>query len=97
MNKQVGTDGTVGKALDLLDIVVGFGRPVRFSELVEESPFPKATVHRFLQTLTNQGILYYAEDRHTYAPGLRLARMAHHAWQTASLAPLARPFIEALS
>ena len=97
MNKQVGTDGTVGKALDLLDIVVEFGRPVRFSELVDESPYPKATVHRFLQTLTNQGILYYAEDRHTYAPGLRLARMAQHAWQAASLAPLARPFIEALS
>ena len=97
MNKHVGTDGTVGKALDLLDIVVGFGRPVRFSELVDESPYPKATVHRFLQTLTNQGMLYYAEDRHTYAPGLRLARLAHHAWQTATLAPLARPFIEALS
>ena len=27
------SDGTVGKALDVLDQVAAFGRPVRFSEL----------------------------------------------------------------
>jgi len=97
MNKQVGTDGTVGKGLEILDIVVGFGRAARFSEVLEVSPYPKATVYRFLQTLTNQGMLSYDEDRHTYTPGMRLVRIAHHAWNQSALAPLADPFISSLA
>ncbi|MGY3437257.1 MULTISPECIES: IclR family transcriptional regulator [unclassified Marinovum] len=97
MNKQVGADGTVGKALGLLDMVVAFGRSVRFSEVLEVSPFPKATTHRLLQTLTNQGMLAYDSERHVYVPGMRLVRIARHAWNQSSLAPLALPFIQTLA
>lgn len=90
-------DGTVGKALEVLDQVAMFGRPVRFSELLEASPFPKATLYRFVQTLTSQGMLSFDPDRGTYSPGVRLVRLAHAAWQTASLAPIARGQIDALS
>lgn len=90
-------DGTVGKALEVLDQVASFGRPVRFSELLETSPFPKATLYRFVQTLTNQRMLSCDPDRGTYAPGVRLVRLAHAAWQTSSLAPLARAQIDQLS
>ena len=90
-------DGTVGKALAVLDEIAARGRPVRFSELLETSPFPKATLYRFVQVLTNQGMLTYDPDRHTYALGLRLVRLAHAAWQTSSLAPIARPHLDRLS
>ncbi|NCW53667.1 MAG: IclR family transcriptional regulator, partial [Rhodobacteraceae bacterium] len=59
MNKPVKNDGTVGKALEVLDAVAMFERPVRFSELLDQSPYPKATLYRFLQTLTNQKFLEY--------------------------------------
>ena len=59
MNKPVKNDGTVGKALEVLDAVAMYERPVRFSELLEQSPYPKATLYRFLQTLTNQKFLEY--------------------------------------
>ncbi len=95
MNKQSPGDGTVGKALEVLDCVAEFGRPVRFSELLEVSPYPKATLYRFLQSLTNQHMLAYNADG-TYWLGARLMRLAHAAWKTASLAPIARPFVEAL-
>lgn len=91
------SDGTVGKALDVLDQVAAFGRPVRFSELLADSMFPKATLYRFVQTLTSQGMLSFDPERQTYAPGIRLVRLAHAAWQQSSLAPVARPHIEALS
>jgi len=97
MNQQTATDGTVGKALQLLDIVVGFGRDVRFSEILEVSPFPKATMYRLLQTLTNQGLLSIDKERHTYSPGMRLVRIGRHAWNQSSLAPLAEPFLETLA
>ncbi len=90
-------DGTVGKALDVLDKVAAFGRPVRFSELLAGSPYPKATLYRLLQTLTHQGMLSYDPERHTYAPGVRLVRLAHAAWSQSSLAPVARPYLDALS
>ncbi|KNG92713.1 IclR family transcriptional regulator [Pseudaestuariivita atlantica] len=90
-------DGTVGKALDVLDLVAAFGRPVRFSAILEASPLPKATLYRMLQTLTNQGMLTQDPDTQAYALGLRLVRLAHEAWRQSSLAPIARPFIDALA
>lgn len=89
--------GTVGKALEVLDQVASFGRPVRFSRLLDTSPYPKATLFRLIQTLTQQNMLEYNEENQTYAPGLRLVRLAHAAWAQSSLAPIARPFIDALA
>ena len=97
MTRATSADGTVGKALEVLDQVAAFGRPVRFSELLAASPFPKATLYRFVQTLTNQGMLAFDAERQTYGPGLRLVRLAHAAWEQSSLAPVARPMIDALS
>lgn len=97
MNKQVSSDGTVGKALEVLDLVASFEKPVRFTELLGQSPYPKATLYRFLQSLTNQGMLFHDPDHGTYSLGARLVRLAHAAWKNASLAPIAKPQIEALA
>jgi IclR family KDG regulon transcriptional repressor len=94
--RQAG-DGTVAKALTVLDAVAEHGRPVRFSDLLDESPYPKATLYRLVQTLTTQGMLSFDPERQTYTPGLRLVRLAHAAWQASSLAPIARPHLDDLS
>lgn len=90
-------DGTVGKALDVLDMVAAAGQPVRFAELLATSAYPKATLYRLIQTLTHQGMLSYDPDRQTYSLGVRLVRLAHTAWATSSLAPIARPYLDELS
>ncbi len=90
-------DGTVAKALDVLDLVAARGAPVRFSELLAESAYPKATLYRLLQTLVTQGMLTYEPDRSSYSLGLRLVRLAHVAWQQSSLGPIARPYLDQLS
>jgi IclR family transcriptional regulator, KDG regulon repressor len=97
MGADGGGDGTVGKALDVLDRVAQVGRPVRFTELLADGGYPKATLYRFLQTLTHQGMLAYDPDRQTYNLGVRLVRLAHAAWAQSSIAPLARPYIDRLS
>lgn len=89
--------GTVGKALLVLDRVAEFGRPVRFSELQETCPFPKATLYRFVQTLTKQRLLAYDDERQRYSLGVRLVRLAHVAWSQSSLAPIARDVLDGLS
>jgi IclR family transcriptional regulator, KDG regulon repressor len=90
-------DGTVGKALDVLDMVASAGRPLRFTEMLGTSPYPKATLYRFLQVLTHQGMLSHDPESGSYALGVRLVRLAHTAWAQSSLAPLARPHVDALS
>ena len=95
MNQQ--SDGTVGKALDVLDRVAAYGRPVRFSELLAEGGYPKATLYRLLQVLVSQGLLFHDPDRGAYGLGVRLVRLAHAAWSQSSLAPVARAHVERLS
>ncbi len=97
MGNEGHSDGTVGKALDVLDTVAGFGRPVRFSDLLVQSAYPKATLYRFLQTLTNQGMLTLDAETGTYSLGVRLVRLAHVAWAQSSLAPIARPYVDELA
>ncbi len=97
MGSESNSDGTVGKALDVLDMVALAGRPVRFGELLAHSAYPKATLYRFLQTLTSQGMLQMDADRGTYTLGVRLVRLAHVAWAQSSLAPLARPYLDELA
>ena len=90
-------DGTVGKALEVLERVADFGRPVRFSEVLEASDFPKPTLYRLMQTLLHQGMLRFDPDRQTYAPGGRLVRLAHAAWAQSSLTQVAGVHIQRLS
>jgi len=97
VTREPTADGTVGKALDVLDEIASIGRPVRFVEILSHSVYPKATLYRLLQTLTNQGMLQYDAERQVYSLGIRLVRLAHAAWQQSSLAPIARPHIDALS
>lgn len=97
MGNEASADGTVGKALDVLEMVAAAGEPVRFSDLLAEGRYPKATLYRFLQTLTHQGMLAFDQSRGTYSLGVRLVRLAHAAWSTSSLAPLARPWLDELA
>ena len=97
MDSKVQSDGTVGKALSVLDQVAEFGRPVRFSDLLANSTYPKATLYRLLRTLTHQGLVSFDEDTGFYTLGVRLVRLAHQAWRQSSLAPIARPYVDQLS
>ena len=91
------SDGTVGRTLAVLDLVAEFGRPVRFSEILPRAGLPKATLYRFLQALVRQDMLALDPDRQTYAPGMRLVRLAHAAWAQSSLAPIAKAELDALA
>ena len=89
--------GTVGKALGVLELVAAPDGPVRFSELQRLSPLPKATLYRLVQTLMVEGMLAQDPETGAYTLGVRLVRLAHTAWRQASLAPIARPHLEALA
>ncbi len=97
MSKEKSVSGTVGKALDVLNEFASIGRPARFSEVLAASKYPKTTLYRLLQTLTNEEMLSYDPEEQMYSLGVRLVRLAHAAWEQSSMAPIARPFVDALS
>ncbi|MDJ0612517.1 MAG: IclR family transcriptional regulator [Rhizobiaceae bacterium] len=97
MTKPIVSDGTVGKALSVLDQVAAFERPVRFTEILKVSEHPKATLYRLLNTLTRQQMLAYDSEKQTYWLGLKLVRLANSAWSQSSLARIAGPAILQLS
>ncbi len=97
MTAATAGSGTVKKALAVLEQVASFERPVKFSEVLEISDFPKGTLYRLIKTLSDQSMLSFNPEDQTYSVGVRLVRLAHSAWKNASLAPIARPFIESLA
>lgn len=96
-DEETGGVSTVGKAIEILDLVYEFGRPVRFKELEAASRFPKPTLYRFVQTLTDHGMLSFDQDRSTYFLGVHLVRLAHAAWRHSMIAPVAHPHLRALA
>ena len=96
LEEKIKNDGTVGKAFAMLDIVESFHKPVKFNEILAQSPFPKPSTYRLLQGLVSQDMLSINTDGY-YALGSRLIRLAHSAWKNASLAPIAAPYLDTLS
>ena len=89
-------DGHVTKALMLLDSFADAERPLRFSDLKERLPFPKATLHRMLKNLVEERMLTHDDLHGTYQLGPRFIRLAHAAWAHGSLAEAARPLLDSL-
>lgn len=87
----------ISKALLVLDAVGTADTPPRFADLLSKLPLSKATLHRMLKSLTNEGMLSLDEATHTYRVGLRLLRLAHAAWSSNTLANVAEPVLDALS
>mgnify|MGYP003385383680 CR=1 FL=1 len=90
-------DGTVGKALYILELISEFDTPQRFSDIQKCSPFPKASTYRLVTTLLNQRMLVLDERTARYSMGGRLIKLASKAWKNTSLGPIAAPYIDKLS
>ncbi|MBA5776032.1 IclR family transcriptional regulator [Stappia sp. F7233] len=87
----------ISKALHVLDLIASCPGHGRFADLLRASGFPKATLHRLLRQLEQEGMVAFDADTQRYRLGLRLIRLAHGAWEDASLAQVAGPAVEALS
>ncbi|MEZ5934752.1 MAG: IclR family transcriptional regulator [Alphaproteobacteria bacterium] len=89
--------GTLTKGLSLIEAIAAGSQPLRFTDLLQSQPYPKATLHRLLKTLIESGMVIYDDEQRSYHPGLRLIRLAHAAWQQTSLADAARTTLDALA
>lgn len=86
----------VRKALQLLEALVGEGRPLTLSELAERTALPKTTAFRYLYTLRSAGFVVQAEGNDAYAAGPRLAAMPAPAAAIEALRQAALPEMQRL-
>jgi DNA-binding IclR family transcriptional regulator len=87
--------GTLGKAMDVLEAVATASHPPRFTELLSQISQPRATLHRQLANLVEEGLLAVNRD-HSYELGLRLLKLAAKAWSRNELRQVAEPHLARL-
>jgi len=93
-SKRQGT-GTLGKALDVLDIIALAPVPLRFTDVLRQANQPRGTLHRQISHLIEEGLVTLNSDN-SYSPGLRLLKLAARAWSQNSLRSIAEPHIRHL-
>ena len=86
--------GTVGKAVRVLDVVAA-EQPVRFTRLMQRLGTPRATLHRLLRHLGEEGFVSLRPDG-TYELGIHLMRLAAASWASSSLRQVAEPHLATL-
>jgi IclR family acetate operon transcriptional repressor len=79
---------SVGRVLDLLEIVGGVGGEIGLSELASKTGLPLPSIHRLLRTLVDRGYMRQLPNRR-YALGARLIPLGEVA--TSMLGTWARP------
>ncbi len=92
--KSAGT-GTLGKALEVLDIIAMSAVPLRFTDILKVVDQPRGTLHRQLSNLIEEGLVLANPDG-TYDPGLRLMKLAAKAWSKNSFRTIAEPHFRKL-
>ncbi|MGL4490106.1 MAG: IclR family transcriptional regulator [Rhizobiaceae bacterium] len=94
-NTSVRETGTLGKAMDVLELVASSPVPLRFTDLLALSDQPRGTLHRQVMNLIEEGLLSVGADQ-TYELGLRLLRFASQSWSRNRFREIAEPVIRKL-
>jgi len=87
--------GTLGKALEVLDVIAMATKPLRFTHILNELNQPRGTLHRNLSNLVEEGLVDVSTAG-SYSPGLRLLNLAAQAWSKNTLRNVADPHIRRL-
>jgi len=87
--------GTLGKAMEVLEIVAAAPGPVRFTDILQRSRQPRGTLHRQISNLVEEGLLAVNGD-HTYELGLKLLQFASKSWAANRFRSIAEPHLRKL-
>lgn len=87
-------NSSIDKALDLVEVIVSAGRPMRLTELAQAVDLHRATAYRVLLTLIRRG--WVLRDGDDYLPGLGLPQLSR-ADTVGVLVARARPILEQLA
>jgi IclR family KDG regulon transcriptional repressor len=88
---------TVGRALDVLELVAGWGGAISLGEVSTRLGMNRSTAHRLLVTLRQRGFLRQLPDRGSYVVGIRSFEVGAAFLAQTSLRSASLPEMERLS
>jgi IclR family KDG regulon transcriptional repressor len=96
---QSGTQAlaTVGRALDVLELIAACGAPVSLAELSARLGMSKSAAHRLVVTLRERGFLRQLPDRSSYVVGIKSFEVGAAFLSQTSLRSASLPEMEHLS
>ena len=87
--------GTLGKAMAVVDAIAASDTPLRLRDLAERIDQPKATLHRQIANLVEEGLLEQRPDQ-SYGLGIRLLKLAARSWSASQFRMIAEPHLRHL-
>jgi len=88
---------SVGKLLDIIEIMIEFGSPIRLNELSQNLNMSPTTVYRFLVTLMDRDYVRQDPDTSRYYLTLRLKYYADKIESNYNLNQIVHPYLRRLS
>ena len=86
----------VGKAMELIELLLTARRPLTLQELYARSGYPKSTIHALLSTLREYAVIEQTADGR-YSLGIRLYEWGSAVSALWDVKQVARPFLERLA
>ena len=95
LNAPLRDSGTLGKAMDVLEVIAHCETPLRFTDLLALVDQPRGTLHRQITNLIDEGLVSVRSDQ-TYELGLRMLNFASKSWSRNQFREIAGPIIRRL-
>lgn len=95
--KDIGTQSTLIRGLNIIEKIVEADRPLSSAYLAEELDTPKATVHRICQQLEAEGLLQREPGGKRFTGGRRLSKLATSTLRNSVLGAYRHAILQELS
>lgn len=87
---------SIGKAMELLDLLLEYRRPMSLAELTEASGYPKSTVHTLLSSMRAYSYIEQRTDGKYYF-GIRMYECGRAVSSEWDISQVAKPYLERLA
>jgi len=95
-NNSTERGSALGRAIAVLERIVTSKRPIGLAELASDIDLPKATIHRLLQQLCEQGFVLRAAQKDRYVVGPQMLQLSAHALASMNTHPPLRAQLDQL-
>lgn len=95
--KTTRTNQSVDKTLDIIEILVRNGSPMRLSEIVKQCGMPQSTVYRMINALLERGYVLQDGESSLYSLSLKFALLGDMIRARFDIRDVVRPYMTAIS
>lgn len=93
-SKSVTTIQSLQIGCDILELIASCGKPLKFNEIYEQTKITKSNLYKYLNTLTQLGLLYRDRETGLYSLGSKLVEYGMKAVNQENMVERVAPFLQ---